>query len=497
MKNIVKSTLLSLCLLICGTSFSQSKGLIMRLLSADQIEQPPTFQGGGLNMFANWVISEFGVPGTAIANGVQGNIVLSCIIDAEGQLVDPKIVKGLDTSLDNELLRVFSISPKWDPAKDKGASVNVNYTFMVSCSFRKDTTIKNDEFYSVILKEPRFQGGDTQDFCVWVRSRLQYPEKAMKQRVEGTVSLQFTVDVDGSVVDVNVLKGLDSLLDKEAVRVVSSSPKWEPAINYDKPVKVKYNLPITFQANKEQSQNYNMKIIQDEIPYDVVERKPTFQGKDANEFTKWVHSKIKYPEQARKQKIQGRVILSFVLDEEGGIVDINVLNGADSLLCKEAIRVVSSSPKWEPGIQDNKYVKVRYLFPVEFKLRGVEQKIVPSSPKIEVLPTFKDEDPYERFVKYVQWNTRYPMKEAMAKAVVPFKKSGALVLLGFVVSKDGRIEDIKIIKSSGREDYDKAAMNVVKKSPKWNPGMDKGVPVDVEYSIMIEFRDGYTYATFI
>ena len=496
MKNILKLTLLSLFMLISVIAFSQREGLTMRILSVDEVEQQPSFQGGDLIKFGDWAKSEFKIPGTVVKNGIQGNIVLSCMIDMEGQIVAPEVIKGLEPSLDNELVRVFSSSPKWEPGKDKGIPVNVNYTFMMSFKFGEDTTAKNELSYRV-LKAPRFQGNDPNSFGLWVMSRLQYPEEAKKRGIQGTVFVQFAVDTDGSVVDVNVLKGIDSLLDKEAIRVVSSSPKWEPGMQYDSPVKVRYRFPINFHANKMENQNNDVALITNEIPYDAVELQPTFRGKDAKQFVKWVNSKIKYPEGAVKQGIEGRVIVNFVIDTDGSVVDVNVLNRVDSLLAEEAVRVVSSSPKWEPGMQQGKHVKVSCTFPVEFRLKGKERKIVPSLPEIEVLPTFKKEDPYTRFAQYVHWNTRYPMKDLMVRSVVPFKKSGALVLVGFVVSKDGSVEDVKVIKSSGKEAYDKAAVNVIKKSPKWGPGMDKGVPVDVEYSIIIQFSNGYAYATFI
>ena len=108
---------------------------------------------------------------------------------------------------------------------------------------------------------------------------------------------------------------------------------------------------------------------EEEIPFAVVEQKPTFQGKDPNHFTKWVFSKIVYPEIAKENGVQGRVTLQFTIDTDGSIKNVKVLRGVDSSLDKEAVRVVSSSPKWQPGMQRNKPVKVKYTFPVVFQLR--------------------------------------------------------------------------------------------------------------------------------
>ena len=109
--------------------------------------------------------------------------------------------------------------------------------------------------------------------------------------------------------------------------------------------------------------------VEEEVPFAVVEQKPTFQGGDANTFTKWVFSKIVYPEIAKENGVQGRVTLQFTIETDGSVKNVKVLRGVDSSLDKEAVRVVSSSPKWSPGMQRNKPVRVKYTFPVVFQLR--------------------------------------------------------------------------------------------------------------------------------
>ena len=109
--------------------------------------------------------------------------------------------------------------------------------------------------------------------------------------------------------------------------------------------------------------------VEEEVPFAIVEQKPTFQGGDANTFTKWVFSKIVYPEIAKENGVQGRVTLQFTIETDGSVKNVKVLRGVDSSLDKEAVRVVSSSPKWKPGMQRNKPVRVKYTFPVVFQLR--------------------------------------------------------------------------------------------------------------------------------
>lgn len=105
------------------------------------------------------------------------------------------------------------------------------------------------------------------------------------------------------------------------------------------------------------------------IPMVIVETKPTFNGGDANEFSKWVNSRLVYPESAREMGVEGRVTLQFTIGTDGRLSDVRVVKGADPLLDQEALRVVSSSPRWGPGKQRDRAVKVSYTFPVIFRLR--------------------------------------------------------------------------------------------------------------------------------
>lgn len=105
------------------------------------------------------------------------------------------------------------------------------------------------------------------------------------------------------------------------------------------------------------------------IPFQLVEKKPSFQGGDANDFSKWVNERLVYPEIAKENGVQGRVMLQFTVGADGKVSNVKVLRGVDPSLDKEAVRVVSMSPKWTPGKQRDRNVKVTYTFPVIFQLR--------------------------------------------------------------------------------------------------------------------------------
>lgn len=112
----------------------------------------------------------------------------------------------------------------------------------------------------------------------------------------------------------------------------------------------------------------------DDDVYDVVEKMPEFPGGMA-ELMKYLNSNIKYPVEAHKAGIQGRVVVSFVVNKDGTVKDAKIVRSVDKSIDAEALRVISAMPKWLPGYQNGKAVKVRYTVPVTFRLTGESRKI--------------------------------------------------------------------------------------------------------------------------
>lgn len=108
--------------------------------------------------------------------------------------------------------------------------------------------------------------------------------------------------------------------------------------------------------------------IEDDAPFVTAETMPKFQGGDLNTFRNWVQSNVKFPQIALENGIQGKVILSFVIERDGRLTNIKVLQTPDRSLSEEAIRVLNKSPKWTPGKQRNQVVRVSYTLPVEFRV---------------------------------------------------------------------------------------------------------------------------------
>ncbi|MDR1226440.1 MAG: energy transducer TonB [Prevotellaceae bacterium] len=112
--------------------------------------------------------------------------------------------------------------------------------------------------------------------------------------------------------------------------------------------------------------------LEEDIPFTAVEEPASFKynGRDGvDAFRMWIGDNMKYPEVATENGIQGRVIVQFTVNTEGRVVNVKVLRGVDPALDKEAIRVIESSPRWTPGKQRNKPVRILYTLPVIFQLQ--------------------------------------------------------------------------------------------------------------------------------
>ena len=109
--------------------------------------------------------------------------------------------------------------------------------------------------------------------------------------------------------------------------------------------------------------------VEEEEIFVIVEDMLGFGGGDSNKFREYIAKNLKYPDIAAENGIQGRVFVAFVVEPDGRVSNVRVVRGVDPALDKEAIRVVQSSPKWKPGMQRGKPVRVSFTFPIIFVLQ--------------------------------------------------------------------------------------------------------------------------------
>lgn len=130
----------------------------------------------------------------------------------------------------------------------KNVSLKVTLMMLVLLfSFTTSTaqTKKNDMLFSVVEVMPQYPGGQIA-MLQYLMKNIKYPEQAMKKGIQGRVAVSFIVEKDGSISDVKPVLSVHPLLNKEAVRVVKSMPKWSPGKHNGKPVRVRFNLPVMF-----------------------------------------------------------------------------------------------------------------------------------------------------------------------------------------------------------------------------------------------------------
>lgn len=265
----------------------------------------------------------------------------------------------------------------------------------------------------------------------------------------------------------------------------------------------------------------NMAYGQEKKVFDVVEQMPRFSGGDAA-LMKYLSENIKYPETAEKNGAQGRVVCNFVIEQDGSVSNVEILKSVEESLDKEAIRVIKAMPKWYPGRQNGMPVRVKYTLPITFRLdtpktqpqmMKIVDAVVPDSAPVsetkihdvvEQMPQFGSYT-YKKFIpdpKDPKKGTYVTKTESGTAGLLAFlnrnvkypviaEENGiqGRVICTFVVERDGSITDVKVIKSVDPS-LDKEAIRVIRSMPKWIPGMQKGEPVRVKFTLPVTFRLG-------
>ena len=211
---------------------------------------------------------------------------------------------------------------------------------------------------------PEFPGGKEAQIK-FLQENMRYPQEAREKGIEGKVIVKFSVaDDTGEILNPRVIRSVHPALDAEALRLVKAMPRWTWIGDLEKKKlkSVEIEMPIEFKLNGQPSSKV----------YDVVEQAPEFPG-GPQAMMQFIKDNLKYPQIAKENGIQGRVILQFVVDETGKVTDPKVIRSIDPSLDTEAIRLVLSMPRWMPGMQDGKAVAVRYTIPVIFKLETAEE----------------------------------------------------------------------------------------------------------------------------
>jgi len=245
----------------------------VRVYDFVSLETQPTFPGG-MNNFYNYLKQNLRYPAEAKASKLEGKVFLSFVVEKDGSLMDIKVDRKLGGGTDEEAVRVLEASPKWQPGIQNGNVVRVKYNIPISFSLASSTPNSGttgekssssvQQVYDFVAsptqedkvhdftsldEAPTYPGGMTQ-FYQFLKRTVVYPKEAQDKNIQGKVFVSFTVEKDGELTNIKVDRKLGGGADEEAIRVLKLSPHWIPGLLDKKPVRVKYNIPISFSLSK-------------------------------------------------------------------------------------------------------------------------------------------------------------------------------------------------------------------------------------------------------
>lgn len=223
---------------------------------------------------------------------------------------------------------------------------------------------------------PIYPGG-TPEMHRFIGNTLKYPEDARERNAQGLVVYTFVVEKDGTLSNFNIIHRADSLLNKEALRILEAMPAWRPARHKGEIVRSETYVPMYFRLNQnavasgspvQPSRNYskaNPAIIENNAIYTIVDKMPQYTYGESG-LSAFIAHNIRYPRAALQEGIEGRILCSFIVDNNGAISNIEVVEGSNNALNEEAVRVLGLMPKWVPGENNGEKVHVKCLLPIDF-----------------------------------------------------------------------------------------------------------------------------------
>ena len=332
---------------------------------------------------------------------------------------------------------------------------------------KKEST--SNEIFVVVEQQPEFPGG-TKGLMEWLGANIQYPKEAHEKGIEGRVIVNFVVEKDGSVSDVNVVRGQDPLLDAEATRVVPLMPNWTPGLQRGERVRVRYTLPIVFRIPAIDTKGST-----------VIGHKQSTNDDD-NELI------VMQGSGSMKDVTPQTLSLKFGKDKPIYVLDGERVEDIESIDPKniESISVLkneSSIAKYgEEGKNGVIEITSKSAIAKSAAIDYAKEKLAKSPDDVFVVVEEQPQFPggTQAMMKFLGENIIYP-EEAHKNGIQ------GRVIVNFVVNKDGSLSDTKIVR--GQDPLlDAEAIRVISAMPNWKPGMQKGEPVNVRFTLPIVFR---------
>lgn len=284
---------------------------------------------------------------------------------------------------DKEVERILSLMDKYSPEMKRAAYIAYEY---FSNGVMSDDWYPYPEDYIKAVKPyaerykhkfwmPKFEDrvcvatkaqypGGIEAMRDFIQSNLKF-DKNLSDKPEEVVLLQAFISAEGEVLGVSDKtdknqSDISQELRTEAMRVFNLMPQsgWTPATLNSKPVEGAVSIPIRFPFKEEEPEN---------VFWEAPDEIPIFPG-GMSELMKYIQSHIKYPSEARKKGIQGRVFVQFLVEKDGKISDPVIYRGVSPELDVEALRLVSTMPMWKPAENRGKKISMTFTLPIQFRL---------------------------------------------------------------------------------------------------------------------------------
>lgn len=241
--------------------------------------------------------------------------------------------------------------------------------------FRKNIPIDHSEFFKT------FPGG-RDSLLNFIKTNTKYPQVALKDCIHGSIIVQLNIDTSGNITSREIYpspkvfyKHKQAFIN-ECSQVIDLMPKWNPIEYLGKHIKYQFNVYIKFELPDESICKEILEKRANELAasytdrvFLIVEQQPKFPG-GAEALQNYLRNQIKFPEKARSDTISGIIHVSFIIESDGKITNVEAIKAFESKweneFEKEAILVIKNMPKWEPGKQRGIKCRVKYVLPVEF-----------------------------------------------------------------------------------------------------------------------------------
>jgi len=315
---------------------------------------------------------------------------------------------------------------------------------------------QNDTVYDFVTTMPQYPGGQKAILSYFIEN-MQYPLAAYMNGVSTTAYVNFIVETNGSVSDVVVLKPIGYGCDQEAIRLVSQMKGWKPGELNGKKVRVRSNTPVYFKEE----------LYTESRIYIKPDTLPEFPGGIDSLFS-YLKQEKNYPEKAKANDIGGMVKINFVIEKDGSVSNSMILDSLGYGCDEETIRIISTMPKWEPGLMNGQPARSLLSLNLDFN---------PAFTVVESMPSYPGG--MGELMKFLANNIKYP----------PQAKSNGIqgrVFVNFVIEADGSVSNVRVLRGIGGG-CDEEAVRVIKQMPKWDPGVQKGERVRVSYNLPVKF----------